>query len=614
MEILTKDEITYFKNNKDQITFELLEALRSHGNQGKQLALNILDLPKDNDQYYLDAFGNRVSQNGNRNLKKPFTKLNIASIHEDEIERCMNDIFYFMDNYVKIKTKQGVNFPDLRHYQKDFIASILPDENEDNIGLMPRQSGKSVSTAIYLAHCYNFSKEMNIGIVANKGPMAREFLSNSKNIIIALPIWMQLGTITWNKGSIENENQMRILTDVPSQDSFRGFTISVLVCDEAAFIRPTIWQEFSDSIFPSQSGLSFKKKIILSTANGQNFFYHMVSGARKNTNGYKIFEVNWKDVPRFDSKGNIKDPEVFKNEIIRKHGEIYFNQNYGNDFIGSSYTILSSDTLKTLESQEPINTITPGLKVYKKPQEGHKYILSVDPSKDGIDAFAVNILDITDMNFEQVAAGQIQIDYLLMPEYLVEWGEWYNFAFIIIENNEGAGQSIADTLFKVYEYENMFFDVKIDSGTRNLTKIRKKYPGFRTTSKTRKLILATMKLFIENGNLIIHDKTTIEEFFTFILINGKYTADEGAHDDAVMALAIAFAPFCSTKNFADMKLLISSLYKKEEENKKVDISEIFVIGGFDDGVEMNENYKDGMVSEFGGVVSYYDTLDISNFG
>jgi hypothetical protein len=139
MPILTKEEITYFKENKQEITFELLQALRNLGNEGKQLALNILDLPKDNDQYYLDAFGNRVSQNGNRNLKKPFTKLNLSPIHIEEIDRCMNDIFYFMDNYVKIKTKQGVNFPELRTYQKDFISSILPDENEDNIGLMGRQ-------------------------------------------------------------------------------------------------------------------------------------------------------------------------------------------------------------------------------------------------------------------------------------------------------------------------------------------------------------------------------------------------------------------------------------------------------------------------------------------
>jgi hypothetical protein len=238
--IINDDMVKHLKNNKDEITTELLDVLRSHGNEGKQLALDILDLEKDNEQYYLDAFGNRISFNGNRRLKKAFTKLNLSKIHIEEIKRCAQDIHYFKDNYIKIKTKSGVNFPDLRSYQNDFLDSIIPDDHEDNIGLMGRQSGKSVSTAIYLAHEFNFNKELNIGIVANKGPMAREFLANAKNILIELPIWMQQGIQVWNKGSIENESKMRILTDVPSSDSFRGFTISILVVDECVAYDETI--------------------------------------------------------------------------------------------------------------------------------------------------------------------------------------------------------------------------------------------------------------------------------------------------------------------------------------------------------------------------------------
>lgn len=95
-------------------------------------------------------------------------------------------------------------------------------------GILSHNSGKSVSTAMYLAHLYNFGKEKNIGIVGNKGAQAREFLNNTKNIIMALPLWMQQGTTVWNKGSIENESGMRILTDVPNSDSFRGWSIHCL--------------------------------------------------------------------------------------------------------------------------------------------------------------------------------------------------------------------------------------------------------------------------------------------------------------------------------------------------------------------------------------------------
>jgi hypothetical protein len=146
-DIFNTETINYLRENKHEITSDLLDELRSHGNEGKQIALDILDIPKDEDQYYLDAFGNRISFSGNRRLKKQFTKLELSPIHKEEIKRCSEDLHYFKDNYIKIKTKSGVNFPDLRPYQNDFLEMILPDENEDNIGLMGRQCC-SASTSI----------------------------------------------------------------------------------------------------------------------------------------------------------------------------------------------------------------------------------------------------------------------------------------------------------------------------------------------------------------------------------------------------------------------------------------------------------------------------------
>ena len=515
VDIFTPEVIEHYRTNKDEITSELLKELRSFGNEGKRIALEILDTDKDEEQYYLDAFNNRISFNGNRRLKKAFTKMALSNIHREEISKCANDIHYFKDNYVKIKTKSGVNFPDLREYQNEFIDAILPDEDEDIIGLMGRQSGKTISTAIYLSHQYNFNKDINIGIVANKGPMAREFLANAKNIIIELPIWMQQGTSIWNKGSIENESSMRILTDVPSSDAFRGFTIAILVMDEAAFIRSTIWGEFADSIFPSQSGLAWKKNIILSTANGMNHFYQMVKGARGGTNGMKIFEVDWKDVPRYKPDGSQMTNEEFQKKIVDKNGIVYFNQNFANEFLGSSHTLISGDKLASLAHSEPEELRDGKLKIYEYPSEKSKYIMTVDPAKDGSDAFAVQIVDITDLRFKQVAVAQLQIDYLLMPEFINEWAEFYNKPYLIIENNEGAGQSIADQMKNDYEYENLHYDKDVGRNKK------KKYPGFRTTSKSRKQILQTLKLFIENDKLVINDKNTISEFYQFILIRNN---------------------------------------------------------------------------------------------
>jgi len=615
-QIFTDDIIDHLKNNKDEITPALLEEIRSFGNEGKSLALDILDIEKDHEHFYIDSFDNRISFNGNRKLKKAFTSLSLSKIHEIEMEKCINDIHYFKDNYVKIRTKTGVNFPELRTYQNDFIEELDGDD-EGIIGLMGRQSGKSISTSIYLSHLFCFETEKNIGIVANKGSMAREFLSNVKNILLELPIWMTPGVKTWNKGSIEAENEMRVLTDVPSSDAFRGFSIHVAVMDETAFIKPSVWEEFIDAFLPSQSALAWKKNIILSTPKGMNHFFDLVKGAspdfEKNGsgvksagethNGYKLFKVDWRDVPRFDKDGNQMSNEDFMNHIISKHGLSYFKQNFSCEFLGSSATLISSEKLRKLESMEPEELKDGKLKIYEYPESKHNYIMTIDPAKDGKDAFAVQIIDITEFRFKQVATAQLQIDYLLMPEYINEWCEYYNNPYLIIENNEGAGQSIADQMKNDYEYENLHYDKDIGRNKR------KKYPGFRTTPKTRKQILQTLKLFIENDKLEVNDNSTISEFYQFILINNKYQADDGAHDDMIMSLALTFVPFVNTKNFEDMRKLIKNLYADDSSDlDKTNFGELLTIGSFDDysddhlEIPQHNDRWDGHIIKNGGFI------------
>lgn len=278
-EIITPDIVEYYKNNQSEITQELIDSLRQYGNKGKQIVLDMLDMPQDIEGFYLDAFGNKVSYKGDRQLKRPFTRFNLSPIHISELERCTNDLEYFKDNYIKIKTKTGINFPEIRSYQNDFLE-VINSTHENIVGLLSRQSGKSISVGIYLAWNFNFKRDMNIGICANKGSAAREFLNNVKNMLLALPIWMQQGITVWNKGSISNENNMRILTDVPSANSFRGMTANILVVDECAFLPPNRYAEFTDSFFPAQAALAWKKNIIISTANGLNHFYTLVKGAQ----------------------------------------------------------------------------------------------------------------------------------------------------------------------------------------------------------------------------------------------------------------------------------------------------------------------------------------------
>jgi len=645
-ELFNQDTINYYKTHKEKITLELLDTLRSKGKQGKQIALDILDTEKTHDNYYLDAYGNKIAFLGDREVKRAFTPMKLYPIHEEELKRCSESLDYFRENYIKIRTKDGIDFPDMRPYQKGFLDALMSDY-ESIVSLQPRQSGKSITTAIYLVWKFNFDHDKNIGICANNGGLAREFLNNVRNMFYGMPMWMRVGVTVWNKSSIESENKMRILTDGPSQSSFRGYTISILVVDETAFISPTVFREFIDSVAPSQSALAWKKNLFISTANGLNHFYELVQGAKRRkeykfideeeknrltekykdkvlsieknydmtynliidapSNGMLYYEVNWRDVPRYNSKGEQISPEDFRESVIDKYGLIYFNQNYGGSFIGSSYTLIDAEALKELVPKDPELIWDERLDIFVEPQEDHEYIMGVDPAKGGLDAFAIQVLDITSFPFVQVASAQLfKCNYQLMPEFINEWGKKYNNAYLIIENNEGAGTFIATMLHTEYEYENMYFQKKyLGFGSTGTAK----EPGFRTTTKTRTQILETFKFFVDNHRLKIFCNNTINELFTFIIKNNKYQADDGCHDDMIMALCLCFVPFIDTRNFEDMKDLVKKLYSNEDmEDMK--LLDYMVIGDFDTIDDSTEESLAGKKydSEFEYSYDYYSKL------
>ena len=628
--ILSTEQIKVLKENKNLITSEILSELRKT-KEGKSVALEILDIEKDSEDYYLDAFGGRIAFNGNRQIKPFHTKINLSDIHIQEIKKCSEDIDYFKNNYVQFRTKSGIGFPDHREYQEKFIHS-LNDENDQYLVVFPRQAGKSATTAVWLTWLFLFKEQINIGICANRGSTATDFLANVKNIFSLLPIWFQQGIKVWNVKRIEGENGTRILTDATSGDSFRGSTMNVVVVDEAAYVAATKWESFVDSVLPSQSSLAWKKTIFISTPNGLNHFYSMVKDSKKRkvienvqeseiaeikkketvldtvknkygtfdvqidkpSNDMELITVDWRKVPRYDRKGNLIDPERFKQQVIDRDGLQFFLQAYACEFLGSSHTLISGDVLKEIESVKPKDRIfvqgtEEFVKIYEEPLENHKYILSVDPAKDGRDYFALHMIDVTKFPFKQVASGRLQIDYLLMPNFLYDFANSYNTAFTIIENNEGAGQSIADTLKRDFEYENLYYD-------RTGNKF-KNYPGFRTTTKSRAQLLETLKLLIENKKLEICDADTILELQRFILVKKKFQAEEGFHDDLVMSLAIAFCLFNDIQNFEDFKEVTKSIYSESE----TDFADCITIGNFDDGTEINNFESDNSNDYYYGI-------------
>lgn len=68
--------------------------------------------------------------------------------------------------------------------------------------------------------------------------------------------------------------------------------------------------------------------------------------------------------------------------------------------------------------------------------------------------------------------------------------------------------------------------------------------GWETNTATRPKMIGDLKTAVDKRLILLYDRNTIEELFSFIIVpssaSWKAQAERGAHDDLVMALAIAW--------------------------------------------------------------------------
>ena len=94
-----------------------------------------------------------------------------------------------------------------------------------------------------------------------------------------------------------------------------------------------------------------------------------------------------------------------------------------------------------------------------------------------------------------------------------------------------------------------------------------------------------LKIFIDEGKLIVNSQDTLNQLYTFTKEkNGnKYRAETGYKDDAVMALAFIFAPFMHIKVFDNFELFTRELHLKDSKTKVSEYLSVLDIGVSDDG-------------------------------
>jgi len=524
-----------------------------------------------------------TSYHGNPNLKAVGYQHDFTKEQLEEFVRCSEDPIYFIENYCKIVTLdrglQPFKLYDCQKRKVDFIMN-----NRKTILMEGRQQGKTITSAACILHYTIFQDNKNVAIMANKTAAAREVLSRYQIMYENLPIWMQQGVKTWNKGDVDLENGSRVFTSATTTSGIRGKSVNWLYIDEAAIIPNNIADEFFASVYPTISAGETTKILLTSTPLGYNHFWKFWNEAEKGTNGFENMFVHYTEIPGRDEK--------WAEEQFKLLGEVKYNQEVLCEFLGSTNTLISGKALAMMSSKEIIYK-KDGLDIYEEPQENKYYVITTDTARGiGGDYSAFVVIDITEMPFKVVGKFRDnKVSPLLYPDFIARVAKDFNNAYVLIENND-IGQQVVDILHQELEYENIFSTVQeknkqyVSPGFGKQTTL-----GVRTSKAVKRQGCLALKSLVEETKFLVWDADCINELSTFVEKAGSFSADEGYHDDLAMCMVL-FAWLSTQQFFKDLTDvdIREGLYNSQMRYIEKDLTPF---GFLDNGLEPEAEVIDG---------------------
>lgn len=511
-------------------------------------------------------------------LKSANVSVQFTQEQVQEYVKCASDPIYFIITYCKIiSLDRGLIDFNLFDYQKNFVLEM--HNNNRIISMQPRQMGKTQTVAAYILHYVLFNEHKTVAILANKAAAAREIMSRFQLMYENLPMWMQQGVTTWNKGDIELENGSKVFTAATSGSGIRGKSVNFLYVDEAAIIPNTVAEDFFTSTYPTISSGKTTKVVLTSTPLGYNHFWKFWNEAVDKRNGFLPVEVKYFEHPERDEAWAAQQKELL--------GELKFNQEVLCTFLGSSLTLISSGTIGRLSPTIPVYT-KDGLDVFEHPVVGNTYVLVADTAKGvGGDYSAFSVVDISEVPYKQVAKYRDnKISPLLYPSIIYKIAMDYNKAYILVESN--SSEQVPTILYTEMEYENLLFVNRTSRGQAvtggfggGATQL-----GVFTDKKVKRIGCTTFKALVEEQKLLIRDIDTISEISTFIERKGSYSADDGYHDDLVMPLVL-FGWLVTNPYFKELTDVNLRINMYQQHIKQIE-DELTPFGFIDLGGNLNE--------------------------
>ena len=171
------------------------------------------------------------------------------------------------------------------------------------------------------------------------------------------------------------------------------------------------------------------------------------------------------------------------------------------------------------------------LRIYLPPEKGRPYVIGADTAGEGSDWFVAQVID--NVTGVQAAVLRQRCDEDLFARQLYCLGRYYNDALIAPEVNFS---TFPTRLLTMMGYGRLYVREQTDSFSGEL---RQAF-GFRTDRLTRPNLIANLIAVLRDRPELLNDAQTVYELLSFVRRDDlRAEAEPGAHDDCVMALAIA---------------------------------------------------------------------------
>ena len=440
----------------------------------------------------------------------------------------------------------GIGLIELNRAQREYSARCT----QRNIVLKARQVGVTTYVAARF-FIQTITRPGTLTVqVAHTDDSAQAIFSIVRRFWEKLPERMRRGALRTSRSNVRQlvfpalDSEYRVET--ADDNAGRGMTIHNLHCSEVSR-WPRAGRETLASL---RAAVVPGGEIVLeSTANGATGVFYEEWQQADETGYTRHFFPWWYDTAYVEDAGKIKVEELTpeEEELVRLHGLTkeqiawrrkqwramrgFAAQEYAEDpvscFLASAECVFDLEAIElaaalagqAMESQENGRLLT-----WFPPSEGRHYIIGVDAAGGGSagDYACAQIIERT-MGL-QCAELHGHFPPLELARRVAALGRKYENAFIAVErNNQGYGVLAH---LKDLRYDNLYEQ----DGQE----------GWLTSVVTRPAMIENLAAVLVEKPGLFHSLKLLEEMKTFVRHgDGHAEAAEGAHDDCVMAMAIA---------------------------------------------------------------------------